>query len=169
MAERGLQAYDLTDLNLLVLEKHVLIRQLLTDVFKEFGVASTQSTSDPEKAFNMFAAFPPDIVITDWTYDLNGLAFIQRIRKDPDSPNPFVPVIMATANTRVEHICIARDVGMTEYLTKPISAKILYRRIVAIIEDGRCYVRNSSFFGPDRRRRKSEEFMGVDRRIVSVR
>jgi len=65
MAKAKLQSYDLTQLNILVLEKHVLIRQLLTDVFRIFGVATVQSTSDPDKAFKIFQAFPSDVVLTD--------------------------------------------------------------------------------------------------------
>jgi len=164
MAEGALRAYDITSLNILVLEKHVLIRQLLTDVFQRFGVATAQSTSDPEKAFQMFKSFPADVVLTDWSHGLDGLGFIQRLRNDPDTPNPFVPIIVTTANTKIEHVCIARDMGMTEYLTKPITARLLYSRIIAIIEDQRVYVRSSTFFGPDRRRRDSKEHKGDERR-----
>jgi len=166
MADHGMRSYDITQLNLLVLEKHVLVRQLLTDVFREFGVATTMSTSDPDKAFRMFQKFPADIVITDWTYDLDGLAFIKRLRRDDDTPNPFVPVVVISANTTVRDLSTARDMGMTAYLTKPITAKFLYSRVVSIIEDSRTYIRNADFFGPDRRRRDPTEFMGLDRRRV---
>ena len=58
-----MQAYDLSELSILVLEKHLLIRKLLTDVFNEFGVPTTQSTSDPEIAWEMLTNFPPDIIL----------------------------------------------------------------------------------------------------------
>ena len=168
MAKAKLQSYDLTQLNILVLEKHVLIRQLLTDVFRIFGVATVQSTSDPDKAFKMFQAFPSDVVLTDWTYDLDGLDFVERIRKDPDTPNPYVPIIVTIANTRIEHVKVARDIGMTEFLTKPISAKLLYSRIAAVVEDQRHYIRVGDFFGPDRRRRNGDEHIGIERRRASL-
>jgi len=50
------QSYDISALNILVLEKHVLLRKLLTDVFREFGVPTVQSTPEPEKAWMFFQA-----------------------------------------------------------------------------------------------------------------
>ena len=151
-----MQAYDISKLSFLVLEKHLLIRKLLTDVFREFGVPSVQSTPDPEVAFEMFLSFPTDIVLCDWTPDLNGMTFLKRLRTDCASTNHFVPVIICTANTEIRHVCSARDMGMTEYLAKPVSAKLIYSRIVAVIEHNRPFIKVGDFFGPDRRRRGAD-------------
>ena len=124
-----MQAYDLTGLSILVLEKHLLIRKLLTDVFSEFGVPTVQSTQDPDVAWNMFLHFPVDIILSDWTEGLDGMAFLTSVRQDPDSPNAFIPVVVCTANTELRHICTARDAGMTEFLAKPVSAVAIYARI----------------------------------------
>ncbi|NQU61066.1 MAG: response regulator [Rhodospirillales bacterium] len=159
-----MQSYDLQNLNILVLEKHVLVRKLLTDVFNEFGVPSTQSTSDPEVAWEMFKQFPADLILSDWTTDLDGMDFLTRVRQSDDSPDPFVPVVICTANTRLHHVCTARDKGMTEFLAKPVSAKTIYSRICAVIENHRPFIRVSDFFGPDRRRHANELFGGMDRR-----
>jgi CheY-like chemotaxis protein len=159
-----MQAYDLSELSILVLEKHLLIRKLLTDVFNEFGVPTTQSTSDPEIAWEMLTNFPPDIILTDWADGLDGMAFLTRVRQDPESPNPFVPVVVCTANTDLQHICTARDTGMTEYLAKPVSARTIYSRICALVENHRPFIRISGFFCPDRRRHMEDRFAGSNRR-----
>ncbi len=160
--------YDLGKLNILVLEKHLLIRRLLTEVFEEFGVASVFSTAEPAQAYEYFRKFSPDLVLCDWTPDLNGMAFLSRVRKSKDSPNPFASVIVATASTELRHVIAARDMGMTEFLAKPISAEALYRRICMVIEDKRPFVKNKQFFGPDRRRRQMA-ISGVDRRKAKQR
>ncbi len=153
-----MQAYDLSKLSILVLEKHLLLRRLLTDVFREFGVPSIQSTADPAVAFQMFQSpmVATDIVLCDWAPDLDGMAFLDKLRKDPDSPNPFVPVIVCTANTELKNVCTARDRGMTEFLAKPVSAKLIYSRIVAVIEHNRPFIKVGGFFGLDRRRRGAD-------------
>ena len=160
--------YDLTKLSILVLEKHLLIRKLLTEVFNEFGVATVFSTPDPEIAFDMFMTNPVDIVICDWTHDLDGMAFLTRLRQDQESHNPFIPVIVCTANTKVSHLSTARDLGMTNYLSKPVSAKMIYLGICAAIEDRRPFIRTGSFFGPQRRHR-SIPYTGVERRISQIK
>ena len=159
-----MQAYDLTRLSILVLEKHLLIRKLLTDVFSEFGVPTVQSTPDPKIAWEMLSNFPPDIVLSDWSEGLDGMAFLSRVRLSPDSPNPFVPVVVCTANTELRHICTARDAGMTEYLAKPVSARTIYSRICSLVENHRAFIRIDGFFGPDRRRHLEDHFSGENRR-----
>ena len=162
------QAYDISGLNVLVLEKHVLIRKLLTDVFREFGVPSVQSTADPGTAWAFFQQFPADIILCDWCMELDGMEFLDRVRQDPDTPNPFVPVIVVTANTELRHVCTARDHGMTEFLAKPISAQTIYQRICNVIEGNRPFVRANDFFGPDRRRRGAPSPDGPDRRRMAT-
>jgi DNA-binding response OmpR family regulator len=59
---------------------------------------------------------------------------------------------MVSAHSEADRVIEARDAGMTEYLSKPISAKRLYQRISSIVESKRPFIRVSEFFGPDRRR-----------------
>ncbi len=161
---KSMQAYDLTQISILVLEKHLLIRKLLTDVFSEFGVPTVQSTPDPLIAWDMFRQFPVDIILSDWTEGLDGMAFLTKVRQDEDTSDPFIPVVVCTANTEYRHVCTARDKGMTEYLAKPVSAHTIYARICALVENRRPFIRIAGFFGPDRRRHMDEEYAGVNRR-----
>lgn len=163
-----MQSYNLEKLSILVLEKHLLVRKLLTDVFREFGVPTVQSTSDPDVAWNMFQRFPVDLILSDWTYDLDGMGFLKKVRQDADTCNPFIPVIVCTANTEYLQVCFARDMGMTEFLAKPVSAMAIYSRICAVIENNRPFIRIHDFFGPDRRRRAGVSFGGEERRQRSI-
>lgn len=163
-----MQAYDISALNILVLEKHLLIHKLLTDVFREFGVPTVQSTPDPETAWGFFTQFPADIVLCDWCEELDGMEFLNKIRQDTETPNPFVPVIVVTAHTELRHVCVARDNGMTEFLAKPVSARTVYQRICNVIEGGRPFIRASTFFGLDRRRRSKGAHEGPERRLTGT-
>jgi two-component system, chemotaxis family, chemotaxis protein CheY len=157
-------SYDISNVNFLVLEKHTLVRKIMTEVFREFGVSTVQSTANPEIAWQMFNTSSIDIILSDWTHGLDGMHFLRRVRKDRKTPNPFVPVIIITANTELDHIIEARDNGMTEFLAKPVSANLIYSRIVRVIENNRSFVRLSDFFGPDRRRRVHTGFTHDERR-----
>jgi len=159
-----MKSYDLSQLNILVLEKHLLVRKLLTDVFSEFGVATVFSTPDVHEAYKYFNDSSPDIVFCDWTPDLDGMAFVRQIRQALDTPNPYAPVVVVTANTELRHVCFARDNGMTEFLAKPISAKTIYARLCSVIENPRPFIRVNDFFGPDRRRRASGNHGHAERR-----
>ena len=162
-----MKSYNLQDISVLVVEKHLLIRTVLRDVFHQFGVLQFRATSNPKEAFSMFCKGPADLILTDWTYDLDGLAFIRMVRRMAQSPDPYVPIIMVTANTELELVCLARDAGMTEFLAKPISASLIYSRICSIIERNRDFIRASDFFGPDRRRRR-DGWAGSNRRLAAA-
>lgn len=157
------KSFDLSQLNILVLEKHLLVRRLLTDVFSEFGVATVFSTAEPEEAYQYYSENEPDIVLCDWTPDLDGIGFLRRIRLDHESVNPYVPIVVVTANTELRHVCFARDNGMTEFLAKPVSARTIYSRLCSVIDNPRPFIRVNDFFGPDRRRRNFD-FAGKERR-----
>ena len=163
-----MQAYNRSKLNILILEKHLLIRKLLTEVFQEFGVATELSAADPEVAFEMFMTNSVDIVMSDWTHDLDGMAFLMRLRQNKASHNPFIPVIICTAHTELHYVKTARDMGMTEFLAKPVSAKSIYSRICAVIEGHRPFIRTTNFFGPNRRRSLGDGYGGVERRIRPI-
>jgi len=159
-----MNSYDLSELNILVLEKNVLLRRLLTDVFSEFGVPTVFSTHDPLEAYNYFCNSAPDIIFCDCTPDLDGMSFVRQFRQADDTPNPYSPIVVVTANTELRHVCCVRDNGMTEFLAKPISAKTIYARLCSVIENPRAFIRVGEFFGPDRRRRQAEGYESSERR-----
>lgn len=155
--------YNLTRLRVLVVDKHQGMRHLVRDILRELGVYNIRLTSTPAEAFEMFKEFNADLILTDWAPDLDGLGFLRMVRNAEGTPNAYAPVVMVSAYTELHHICQARDAGMTEFLAKPFSARLLYNRIKAIVENPRFYVRCMTYFGPDRRRRR-QLWAGNERR-----
>jgi len=142
---------DLSKYTILVVEKKTLLCSVLMDVFSISGVPTLLSTADPEIAFDRFKAMPVDVVMVEGSPYLDSMAFLERLRTDPDSPNPFVPVIIRTANTALPDACLAWDLGITEYLAKPASANHIYSLIVSMVERNRQFIKAGRFFGPERR------------------
>jgi len=128
-----------------------LLCNVLMDVFCTFGVPTLLSTADPEVALDRVKAVPIDLVMVEGAPDPDSMAFLKRLRTDPESPNPFVPVIICTDNTALRDVYRARDMGrnmgITEYLTKPVSANHVYSRIVSLIDHDRQFIKAGSLFG----------------------
>ena len=61
---------------------------------------------------------------------------------------------MLTGHAELALVTEARDMGVNEFLAKPVSAKALYARITAAVHHPRPFVRTRAYFGPDRRRQK---------------
>jgi len=161
-------AYNLSALNVLLVEDNPHMRRLLRQILNAYGIKEIVEAEDGATAFERSKQKKADVVIVDWMMDrLNGIEFTRMVRTDEDSPDRFVPIIMLTGYTEKARVFEARDAGVTEFMAKPVSAQSLYDRIASVIEGPRRFVEVGSYFGPDRRRRIND-FTGNDRRIAGL-
>jgi DNA-binding response OmpR family regulator len=129
------------------------------------GVGSIYTSDNGSSGFHNFRNYNPDIVITDWEMpSRNGLDLTREIRRNPLSPNRMVPLIMLTGYSAPKRVAMARDTGVTEFLAKPFTAEGLINRISYVINKPRDFIDHPEYFGPDRRRRKIEDYKGPRRR-----
>ncbi|NQZ14904.1 MAG: response regulator [Alphaproteobacteria bacterium] len=157
--------YRLNTVKILLVEDMHPMLLLTRSILDIFGFKNVITAKDGEEAFQKFCYEKPDLVITDWIMDsMNGLELIEKIRTDSASPDKYVPIILMTGYSNKGRVEAARDCGMTEFLAKPFKARDLYTRIVQIVEKPRQFVKNENFFGPDRRRRKDDDYAGPVRR-----
>jgi len=157
--------YDFHNLRVLICDDSLQIRLLLKNFLTGFGFQDIIETIDAESAFKELVACDPDLVITDWNLaTTEGTELVRQIRLSPDSPNPYVPIIMLTGYTEIERVVVARDSGVSSFLAKPVSANALYKRLVSLVEDKRLFVRMEDFIGPDRRFKKKGQPEGLERR-----
>ncbi len=158
-------AYDLSRLVFLLVEDNRHWRKIIRTILVALGAREIRLAESAEKALEELSVTPVDIVICDWEMPgMNGLELVRRVRREARNPNRFVPVIMLTAHTARERVEEARDAGVTEVVTKPVSAQALYDRIVEVIENPRPFVKVGDYFGPDRRRRDDAAYEGPRRR-----
>ena len=127
--------YKLNRLKILLVDDDSSMRFLVRDILLAFGVGDVQVSPDGDEAFWKFCRYETDIVIADWQMTpVSGLDLLKRIRSDPVSPNPRVPVIILTAHADPERVIECRNAGATSVLAKPIAPETLYRRIAWTIE-----------------------------------
>lgn len=156
-------AYKFREITVLIVDSQPAIVELISDVLKMFGVQRVISCTDGRSGLKVFEKNDPDILIVDWDLaNIDGLMFTKTVRGG--TSNPYVPIIFMTAFSSTKRVVSARDSGITEFLRKPFTAESLYKRIEAVIERPRPFVRIPEFFGPDRRRRVKKEFPGPERR-----
>ena len=156
---------NLNKISALVVEDLHPMRGVIVSVLEAFGISTIYEASNGERGYDLFQKHNPDIVITDWLMEpVDGLELIRMIRTNRDSINRLVPIIMMTGYSAMERVQTARDLGSTEFLTKPFTGRDLAKRINLIINKPRDFVETENFFGPSRRRKKGEGYMGPKRR-----
>ncbi len=149
---------------LIVDDNHHMINIVKT-ILRGFGVKEFHDARDPVDAFDILKTTGIDIVITDFAMDpINGCEFVRLVRTADDSPNRLMPIIMLSAYSERSRVEEARDAGVNEFCAKPVTATDLYKKVCALVNHPRPFVRTNGYFGPDRRRRKNTSYKGQERR-----
>lgn len=152
-------------LSILVVEDTEAMQKLVVSVLETLGVGEIFVADDGESGFQSFCKQSPDIILLDWHMEpMDGLKMLELVRRNAKSPNRTVPVIMMTGYNAMSRVATARDQGITELLVKPFSANDLARRIAYVINKPRDFIESQKYFGPDRRRRSSDNYKGPERR-----
>jgi two-component system, chemotaxis family, chemotaxis protein CheY len=152
-------------LKILLVDDNHHMRVLLTEILRAIGVKYIFEAADGAEALHLMRQQPIDIVMTDLAMQpLDGIDFVRLVRTSGDSPNPMVPVIMITGHSTMRRVGEARDVGVTEFLSKPVTARGVIERITRVVDHPRSFVRTETYFGPDRRRHNDPNFHGPYRR-----
>jgi CheY-like chemotaxis protein len=152
-------------LKILLVDDNHHMRVLLTEILRAIGVKHVYEATDGAEALQLMRTHPIDIIMSDLAMiPLDGIDFVRLLRNSPDSPNPMAPVIMITGHSTMKRVNEARDVGVNEFLSKPVTAKGVLERISRVVDNPRAFVRTPDYFGPDRRRRSDPSYDGPRRR-----
>lgn len=137
------------------------MRTIVVTILRGTGFEFVREASDGAHALEEMRSGTIDIVIVDLNMTpVDGLDFTRMVRTSPDSPSPYLPIIMMTGHTERSKVMAARDAGINELVAKPISAKTLLARIVSVIDRPRSFVKTKSYTGPCRRRERAKGFSG---------
>ncbi|MEO1037954.1 MAG: response regulator [Pseudomonadota bacterium] len=156
---------DLSKVSALVVDDNAHMITIVRTMLRGFGITRTYESRDAAEAFDITRHEAVDVIVVDYQMDmLDGLEFTRMVRTAKDSKNPYIPIILLTAYTERSRVIAARDAGVTEICAKPLTANQLWMKLAAVINNPRPFVRTKVFFGPDRRRLKSDDYEGVERR-----
>jgi CheY-like chemotaxis protein len=157
---------DLKALRLLIVDDNRHAAEIVKSILASVGAQEISDAGTAERAFKLMREEPFDVIIVDQNLGKGdeGIQLAHRIRNDPGSPNPYIPILMLTGYTEQRRVKAARDAGVTEFLSKPFTITGLLRRMEALIHHPRPFVRSEDYFGPDRRRKPDPEYKGPERR-----
>jgi two-component system, chemotaxis family, chemotaxis protein CheY len=144
---------------LIVDDEHAM-RRVTRSLLQAIGVKHIREACDGRTGLEAVCAWGPDAVVLDWKMpDLTGLEFVRQVRSPKEFPYPDVPIIMLTAFGERWRVKEAVDIGVNEFLLKPVLSKALQARLISIltrprrmVKKGQCYIpepRKMSSYLPD--------------------
>jgi DNA-binding response OmpR family regulator len=165
-----MRAYNFQRIAVLVIDDNRNMANVIIHMLKAFGVGETSFARDGTEGLKLLDRKDYDLVIVDEHMSpMSGSEFVRHVRRGDAGPDPMVPIIMVTAHSNVQRVLAARDAGVNEILRKPLSTRMLFKRLTAVVDQQRAFVRTPAYVGPDRRRRQDPAYRGPDRRSTDGR
>jgi len=158
-------ASALSALRVLLVDDNQHMRLIVSAVLAGIGVQEVRECWDGAEALDMLRQWPADVAFVDFHMSpIDGVEFTRLVRNASDSPNPFLPIIMLTGYAERTRVMEARDAGVTEFVVKPVTARAVVDRLNNVIFRPRPFIRTTTYFGPDRRRKDDPNHAGPWRR-----
>ncbi len=158
-------AFDLSRISLVVLDNEPGTAPLWRQLGRAAGVKALQVQAEPAAVWPLLGGTgAADVLLLRWDDAGRGADLLLRLRRAPDSPNPFLPCLAVIAALTRERARAALDAGVHGILVPPLAPQPLQRKLLEVIETPRRFIRVASYFGPDRRRRSLPDFAGPFRR-----
>ncbi|MFZ3359086.1 MAG: response regulator [Xanthobacteraceae bacterium] len=137
----------------LVVDDNQYMRKMIRNLLVNCGVKDICEAADGIAALDAIRTMAPDVVILDWEMPLlSGPELVRIVRSPGVFPMPDVPIIILTGHCERWRVVEAVRLGVNEYLTKPVSAKALYDRLVSITIQPRPVVQMGDYYGPEPRK-----------------
>lgn len=120
----------LKDKTVLVADDSKLIRKLVASVLEELGVKVIEAENG-RVAVETYQREQPALVIMDLMMpEMNGLEAVDKIHH----LNPRVPVLMLTSSSRRDEVLTAKQLGVVNYLRKPVQPPRLTAAVKEALE-----------------------------------
>lgn len=148
---------NFSQISVLIVDANKNMQNIVREIVHGFGTKSVFLSDDGADALEFLKHTEVDIIICDLEMTpVDGYEFLRFLRRSSDSPAKTTPVIVLSGQAERNRIIAARDAGAHEFVVKPVSPKVLRKRIEAVLEQPRDFVRSRAFVGPDRRRRDND-------------
>ena len=140
-------------LSVVVVDDNQYMRKMIRNLLVNCGIKDIYEAADGIAALDTIRTVAAAVVILDWEMPLLSGAELVRIVRSPGVfPMPDIPIIMLTGHCERWRVVEAVKLGVNEYLTKPVSAKAIYDRLVSIMTQPRPVVQLGDYYGPEPRK-----------------
>ena len=117
----------------LVVDSSAYMRKLMRTMLGQCGVHAVYEAGDGIAALEAIRSVNPDVLIINWDLPvLTGSEVVRMVRSPKAFPKSDLPVIMLLDDGLCSRVMNAAQLGVHELLIKPISAKMLQERLLAM-------------------------------------
>lgn len=114
----------------LVVDDDKFSRTFVKTALYQIGIKNTKEAATAAEAAEVLRNYKINVVLLDHQMpDKTGLELARQIKEGSIGDDKNMPVIMVTIDTKEKTVLDAKEIGIHEYLVKPISPLALKKRI----------------------------------------
>ncbi len=117
-------------MKILVVDDSMIMRNIIKNIIsmKQMSEAVIMEAPDGKDAFEILEREDIDLLFLDWNMpELNGLDLVKILRKM--DKYKLLPILMVTAEAAKYNVMEAIKEGVTDYIVKPITDKMILKKI----------------------------------------
>lgn len=157
----------LASCKVLIVDDEHFMRKVVRTLLISLGVRTIYEAADGPAGLDAIRSLTPDVVILDWQMPgLDGAGFVRMVRSPKTFPLPDVPIIMLTGHGERSRVIEAVEIGVNEFLLKPVSLKALRDRMIAVLVKPRPLVKSGDYYGPAPRKLAADIHIDGDEAVV---
>jgi PAS domain S-box-containing protein len=146
---------EIKNIKVLVVEDIALNQLLMKTLLDDFGF-EREIAANGKIAIDKLQEMPFDIVLMDLQMpEMNGFEATEFIRTKMNSS---IPIIALTADVTKIDVARCQEVGMNDYIAKPVNEKLLYSKIIGLVKKKRI----------DKEIKNTEKLVRIKRKYVDL-
>lgn len=124
---------EYSKLRVLVVDDFSTMRKIVKNMLKQAGVKQIVEAENGRVALEFLERQSFNLVILDWNMpSVSGLDVLKAIRANERLH--CLPVLMVTSEALESQVLIAVQAGVTNYIVKPFTEEVLFKKINAIMK-----------------------------------
>lgn len=117
-------------INCLIVDDDKFSRTFVKTALYQIGIKNTKEASTTQEAAEILRSYKIHVVLLDQQMpEQSGLELARNIKEGTIGDDKNLPIIMVTIDTKEKTVMDAKNIGIHEYLVKPISPLALKKRI----------------------------------------
>lgn len=124
---------EYSKLRVLVVDDFSTMRKIVKNMLRQAGVKQIVEAENGKVALELLERQPFNLVVLDWNMpSVSGLDVLKTIRANEKLH--CLPVLMVTSEALESQVLIAVQAGVTNYIVKPFTEEVLFKKINAIMK-----------------------------------
>lgn len=119
-------------MKILIVDDFQTMLKIVESLLRQLGFKNIDKAIDGVSALEKIRANKYDLILSDWNMEpMNGMDLLKAIRADAATKT--LPVVLITAESKIDNIIAAKQAGVNNYIVKPFTAITLKEKLTTVI------------------------------------